>query len=219
MPFFTYVAAAAKGPSDGPIDPSDPMAREAQTFPRLERRDGRRASPATAARSASRRGALVFSRGERSVDFFVVLDGSIEIFDARRARPAAGRSRSSAQRQFTGELDLFNDRQMLVSARAGEPSRAAAHQARRLPPHGLDRDRHRRDHHARLHPAPRRADPPRRTAASSWSARRTAPTRCGWQHFLSRNAYPHRLLDTEQDADAGGFLDCFSLDRRTICRS
>ena len=31
--------------------------------------------------------------------------------------------------------------------------------------------------------------------------------------FLSRNAYPHRLFDTEQDADAGGFLDCFSLDR------
>ena len=29
--------------------------------------------------------------------------------------------------------------------------------------------------------------------------------------FLSRNAYPLRLLDTEADADAGGFLDCFSL--------
>jgi thioredoxin reductase (NADPH) len=29
--------------------------------------------------------------------------------------------------------------------------------------------------------------------------------------FLSRNAYPHRLLDTEHDAEAGGFLDCFSL--------
>src|SRR5664279_2270341 len=31
------------------------------------------------------------------------------------------------------------------------------------------------------------------------------------QQFLSRNAYPHRLLDTEHDAEAGGFLDCFSL--------
>ena len=31
------------------------------------------------------------------------------------------------------------------------------------------------------------------------------------QQFLNRNAYPLRLFDTEQDADAGGFLECFSL--------
>ncbi len=30
------------------------------------------------------------------------------------------------------------------------------------------------------------------------------------RRVLSRNAYPHRLLDTEEDADAGGF-DCFSV--------
>src|SRR5436189_394800 len=29
--------------------------------------------------------------------------------------------------------------------------------------------------------------------------------------FLSRNAYPHRLVDTEHDAGGDGFLDCFSL--------
>ena len=31
------------------------------------------------------------------------------------------------------------------------------------------------------------------------------------QRFLTRNGYPHRLLDTEVDPDAGGFLDCFEL--------
>ena len=31
------------------------------------------------------------------------------------------------------------------------------------------------------------------------------------QRFLMRNGYPHRLLDTEVDPDAGGFLDCFEL--------
>jgi thioredoxin reductase (NADPH) len=31
--------------------------------------------------------------------------------------------------------------------------------------------------------------------------------------FMTRNAYPFRLLDTDQDPDAGGFLDCFSLNR------
>ena len=35
MPFFTYVASAEKGALDSAIDPSDPMAREAQTFPHL----------------------------------------------------------------------------------------------------------------------------------------------------------------------------------------
>ena len=29
--------------------------------------------------------------------------------------------------------------------------------------------------------------------------------------FMTRNGYPFHLLDTEQDADAGGFLDCFQL--------
>ena len=29
--------------------------------------------------------------------------------------------------------------------------------------------------------------------------------------FLTQNGYPHRLLDTEADPAAGGFLDCFSL--------
>jgi thioredoxin reductase (NADPH) len=31
------------------------------------------------------------------------------------------------------------------------------------------------------------------------------------QRFLERNAYPHHLHDIDVDADAGGFLDCFSI--------
>jgi thioredoxin reductase (NADPH) len=31
------------------------------------------------------------------------------------------------------------------------------------------------------------------------------------QRFMTRNGYPHQLLDTEQDPDAGGFLECFEL--------
>ncbi len=31
------------------------------------------------------------------------------------------------------------------------------------------------------------------------------------QRFLTRNAYPHRLLDTDTDPDAEGFLACFAL--------
>ena len=80
MPFFTYVRSAANGSSDATIDPSDPMAREAQTFPLLDpAMIDRVARYGSEERFAA--GAPVFSRGERSVDFFVVLEGSIEIFD------------------------------------------------------------------------------------------------------------------------------------------
>ncbi|WP_204268412.1 hypothetical protein, partial [Escherichia coli] len=31
------------------------------------------------------------------------------------------------------------------------------------------------------------------------------------ESFLRRNGLPHRQIDTETDADAGGFLECFRL--------
>ena len=71
--------------------------------------------------------APVFSRGDRSVDFFVVLEGSIEIFDSTST--ASRRSSSSLRaRQFTGELDLFNERQVLVSGarRRGDAASCAS---------------------------------------------------------------------------------------------
>jgi len=184
------------------------MAREAQTFPLLDPgMIDRVARYGSEERFAA--GAPVFSRGERSVDFFVVLDGSIEIFDI----DADDRPQVFAilrQRQFAGELDLFNERQVLVSARAGEPSVLLR---------------------------VRRADFRRMVSTESdigeivmraFILRRVGLIRhvhggvvvVGPAHgadtlrlvqFLTRNAYPLRLLDTEADAEAGGFLDCFSL--------
>ena len=184
------------------------MAREAQTFPLLDPgMIDRVARYGSEERFAA--GAPVFSRGERSVDFFVVLHGSIEIFDI----DADDRPQVFAilrQRQFAGELDLFNERQVLVSARAGEPSVLLR---------------------------VRRADFRRMVSTESdigeivmraFILRRVGLIRhvhggvvvVGPAHgadtlrlvqFLTRNAYPLRLLDTEADAEAGGFLDCFSL--------
>src|SRR4030081_2873897 len=102
------------------LDPSDPIAREAQTFPRLSRDMlDRVARYGSEERFPAR--APVFSRGDRSVDFFVILKGSIEIFDVdEHDLPQV--FVVLRERQFAGELDLFNDRQVLVSARAGEDS-------------------------------------------------------------------------------------------------
>ena len=36
------------------------------------------------------------------------------------------------------------------------------------------------------------------------------------QRFLTRNSYPHRLLDTDADPDADGFLRCFKLDEADL---
>ena len=193
---------------DTALDPSDPIAREAQTFPRLSAgmlaRVGRYGSPETVAA-----GAPVFSRGDRSVDFFVVVSGSIEIFDVDEHDLPQVFVVLRA-RQFAGELDLFNDRQVLVSARAGEESRLLRVKRadfRRLVSTEAD-----------IGEIVMRAFILRRVGLIRHvhggvvvvGPAHSADTLRVLQ-FLSRNAYPHRLLDTEHDADAGGFLDCFSL--------
>ena len=94
------LAAAAPDPG-----PTDPYAREAQTFPRLSEAMADRIT-AYEAEERLPKGAIVFERGERSVDFFFVLEGNIEIFDLNDdGEPNV--FTVHAERQFTGELDLF----------------------------------------------------------------------------------------------------------------
>ena len=191
------------------VDPTDPYARRAQTFPTL--------SPEMAARviaygreEAVPAGTLLFERGQRRVDFFFVLDGAIEIFDqAHDGTPNV--FTVHGERQFTGELDLLNDRQILVSGRTGAASRVLR---------------------------VRRADFRRMVSAEpdigeiimrAFILRRVGLIRHAQggvvligpshgadtqrlQRFLTRNGYPLRLLDTDLDPDADGFLECFGLD-------
>ena len=109
-------AAAARAA----VDPADPYARAAQTFPRLSAEDVARMRPYGRDESLAP-GTLVFERGQRSVDFLVVLDGGIEIVE----RGADGAERINTVHgpcQFTGELDLFNDRRILVDGRIVGPA-------------------------------------------------------------------------------------------------
>jgi thioredoxin reductase (NADPH) len=105
-------AAAAAAPT---LDPSDPYAREEQTFPRLaEEAIGRIRRYAVEERLAD--GTVLFRRNDRTVDFFVVVDGAVEIYDLDED----GREivfTTHGARQFTGELDLFNNRKILVGGR------------------------------------------------------------------------------------------------------
>lgn len=190
------------------LDPSDPYAREEQTFPSL----GEEMAARIAAYGQEERlpkGAPIFHRGERAVDFFFVLEGAIEIFDTDlHGHPQVVRAQRAGE--FTGELHLFSDRQVLVSARAGADSRVIR---------------------------VRRADFRRMCTAESdigeiimraFILRRVGLIRHAQggvvlvgpghgadtlrlQRFLTRNAYPHKLYDTDADPDAKGFLNCFEL--------
>jgi thioredoxin reductase (NADPH) len=190
------------------LDPTDPYAREAQTFPHLSAEMTARVAGYGQEESLSA-GDLVFERGQRSVDFFLVLDGSIEIFDTDdHDRPNV--FTVHGPRQFTGEMDLFNDRQILVSGRAGRDSRVVRVKRaafRRLVAGEPD-----------IGEIIMRAFILRRVGLIRHEQGGVAligPGHSGdtlrLQRFLTRNNYPHRTIDTERDRDAGGFLDCFKL--------
>jgi len=191
-----------------PLDPADPLARQEQTFPKLNdemisivRAFGQEEAPGS--------GELLFERGQRSVDFFVVLQGYIEILELDLAG-VPHLLRLIGPGQFTGELYLLNERQTLVSARAG----VATHVIRVR----------RADFHRLLSSEPdvaeilMRAFILRRVGQilhANVGVELAGPGHSGdtlrIEQFMRRNGYPYRLLDTESDTDAAAFLNCFDL--------
>ncbi|MEM7643314.1 MAG: FAD-dependent oxidoreductase [Pseudomonadota bacterium] len=102
-------------------DMPDPYARTDQIFPRLtEDQIGRVA--AYGPTETLDDGTVLFRRGERRVDFFLVIEGAIEIID-READGADKVITVHGGRQFTGELDLFNNRKILVDGRTKGPTK------------------------------------------------------------------------------------------------
>lgn len=196
-----------------PDNAADPYAREAQTFPVLPEAMVARAA-AYGHEETLADGAPLFERGDRSVDFFVVLDGAVEIFErGEHGEPHALTVHGS--RQFTGEIDLLNDREILVSGRArGETRvlRVPRGDFRRLVMGETD-----------LGETIMRAFILRRVGLIQHGQGGVVLIGPGHgadtlrlQRFLTRNGYPHRLLDTEVDPDAGGFLGCFDLGERDL---
>ncbi|WP_164020276.1 FAD-dependent oxidoreductase [Pyxidicoccus trucidator] len=194
--------------SEPELDPSDPYAREAQTFPRLSPEMAERvAAYGTEERLPG--GTLLFKRGDRSVDFFFVLEGVVELFDLDEEDQPRVFAVQGAQ-QFTGELDLFTDHQILVSGRAQGDChvvRVKSQDFRRLVSTESD-----------IGEIIMRAFILRRVGLIRHSQAGVVLIGSGHgadtlrlQRFLTRNGYPHRLLDTDVDPGASGFLNCFQL--------
>lgn len=185
-----------------------PFERQEETFPTLSqdqmdviRRFGEEiAVPA---------GQVLFSRGERGADFFAVVSGSIEIFSTE----VCGSERIFVilqKDQFTGELHLFNNRQILVYGRTGADSRLI---------------RVRRSEFRRLLAAEpelaevfvrafilRREIFIRHTLGGvlvAGSFRSADMLRI--RQFLMRNNYPHKVFDTSTEPEVMKFLAHFSM--------
>ncbi|MEO1251171.1 MAG: FAD-dependent oxidoreductase [Pseudomonadota bacterium] len=99
-------------------DPSDPYLRADQTFPKLAKAQIERMKPFGRIETLAK-GAPTFERGDRRVDFFLVLKGGIEIYEGAGDDPSDSLV-IHGPNQFTGEVDLFNDRAILVSGRMSE---------------------------------------------------------------------------------------------------
>lgn len=189
-------------------DPSDPYLREAQTFPSLSDEMAARVA-SFGAEEVLADGTLLFRRGDRSVDFFLCLGGAIEILDTD-VKGHASVVHTHVPRQFTGELDLFNDRTILVTGRAkGETRvvRVGRVEFRRMMAAEPD-----------IGEIVMRAFILRRvgmllhgTAGIALLGPSHATDTARIETFLMRNALPHRRIDTERDCDAKGFMECFAL--------
>jgi thioredoxin reductase (NADPH) len=189
--------------------PSDPYARTTETFPRLTDEQVARVASFGVVEDVAA-GTVLFEIDDREVDFFLVLAGFIEIYEpGPDGRPQV--MTVHAEHQFTGELDLFTDRAILVGGRMGVDGRVA-----RLP-----RAQFRRMSVAEPDIAEivMRAFILRRAGFISHGhaavvlvgPRRSADT-LRLQRFLARNGHPVQTLDTETDAEAAARLTAAGID-------
>jgi thioredoxin reductase (NADPH) len=183
-------------------------ARGAQRFPRLTDEMAERVTAYGEAEQLPT-GTVLFERGQRGADFFLVLEGGIEIIDL----DSDGHPRTvttHTRHGFTGELDHFNQRSILVSGLTVAESRLIR----------ITRENFRRLISAEpdIGEIIMRAFILRRVSIIQQgiggvvligSSHGVDTLRL--QRFLVRNGYPHRLIDTDLDPKAAGLLDTFEV--------
>jgi thioredoxin reductase (NADPH) len=154
-------------------------------------------------------GAVLYERGQRAPDFFVVLAGSIEAYEHN----ADGLLRTVTVHeagQLSGELDTLTDREIKISGRAGPNTRVIR----------LRRDQFRAmvSCEPDISEVVMRAYILRRGRILKNSvgglliigAARSGDTQ-RIRRFLERNNYPFTIIDTDTDDGGTAYLDSFSL--------
>jgi thioredoxin reductase (NADPH) len=196
-------------PPPSEIDPTDPWLRETQTFPELSPEMMRRIA-AYGEEEEFGEDKLLFERGHRSIDFFLLVDGEIEIF-ATNARSGRTVLYTYKPGQFSGELNLFNSRQVLLSglAKAGtRVVRVVNADFRKLISGEPD-----------IGEIIMRAFILRRVGFIRHSqggvllaGHRHGADFMRLQRFMTRNGYPLEIVDVDVEDDAADFLRRFALD-------
>lgn len=179
------------------LDAADPYARTAQTFPSLSVEMVRRIA-AYGREEPQVKGTVLWERGQRSIDFFVLLEGKLEVYEEDNC----GQKRVFHCHQpgeFSGELNFFNDRKVLVSGRMatdGKVLRVTQPSFRRMVTAETD-----------IGEVLTRAFILRRVGLinhTQGGASVLGPIHSGdtlrIHRFLTRNAYPHRMLDPDPEA-------------------
>jgi thioredoxin reductase (NADPH) len=157
----------------------------------------------------------LFIRGERDVDWFVILDGVVEIFESA----GNGRKENIVARltdgQFTGELDLLDNRQNLVNCRAVRPTRLL-----RICRRSLTQIMRSETEIASLI---MQASISRRfnlvqqaTSGVMLLGHVYSIDTIRLQRFLIRNGYPYRIIDAELDQDADVLIRAFELTQASL---
>jgi thioredoxin reductase (NADPH) len=188
--------------------PDEVDGREADAFPRLGA-DVLRRLAMYGSEEDVQAGAVLYERGQRAPDFFVVLSGSIEAYEHN----ADGLLRTVTVHeagQLSGELDTLTDREIKVSGRAGPGTRVIR----------LRRDQFR----AMVSCEPDIGE----VVMRAYILRRgrmlknsvgglliIGPARSGdtqrIRRFLERNNYPFNVIDTEAEEGNSAQLDSFGL--------
>jgi thioredoxin reductase (NADPH) len=178
------------------LDAADPYLREAQTFPVLSADQVERIC-AYGVEERLSVGDRPYERGQRGAAFFVVLDGEIELFDPTRDDRTVY---TYGPGQFTGEMNLLNTRETLLSARAVADSRVL-----RVPQADFRRLLAADSEIAEI---VMRAFILRRVGLilhAQGGVTLVGPARAGdmlrLETFLARNAYPFRTVDIEREPE------------------
>lgn len=103
------------------LDASDPYLRLEQTFPHLDAEMLRRVT-AYGAEETVPQGSFLYRRGERGIDFFVVIDGELRVLDDQPGRDPRIIARVGPK-QFAGEISFLSGRESLVCNQAAVTTR------------------------------------------------------------------------------------------------
>ena len=159
-------------------------------------------------------GETLISRGDREVSFFIVLSGSL-IVTAPGDEGEESVVTIHTERQFSGELNLYSKREVLVTSRAVTNMQVLEITAQNFRKYVFSEPD--------IGDIIMRAVILRRTylvqhsqggVAIIGSGRATSTLRL--QSFLSRNEYPHWIIDTDLDPGGNGLVEAYSLSPQSL---